>query len=172
MSGPLPASVSLNGLHCFDEYLSASLLKNADLKRFVEVMAGASQAQQNTAIGMPFDDNAPCESADELVDDYYPRYGVPMRTVDSNGLVSHEIKHVDLHAELQAGTFIVPPNYESVSREEMARRMTQGTTAPQDHELSKEEIRKLRSQIEAQMKQLQSHRKEQKEPDQPPAAGQ
>ena len=164
--------VSVNGLHCFDEYLAASLLKNADLKRFVEVMATASQAQRNTAIGMPFDDNAPCESADELVDDYYPRYGIPMRTVDSNGLVSHEIKHVDLHADLKPGTFIVPPNYESVTRDEMARRMAQGAPATQDHDLSDEEIRKLRSQIESQMKRLQSHKKDKQEPEPSPPAGQ
>lgn len=160
--------VSINGLHCFDEYLSAQLLEHAELKHFVETLARATRAESNTAIGMPFDASAPCESANELVDDYYPRYGIPLRTVDSNGLVSHEVKRIDTNAEFLPGTFIVPPNYESVTREEMARRLASPSPGI-DNDMSEEDIRKLRKQIETQMKKLQPQKQEQKAaPDQEP----
>ena len=144
--------VSINGLHCFDEYLSEQLLAYPNVKRFVEVIGESTGADSETGLGVPFDAEAPCESADELADDYYQKLGIPMRTIDSNGLVSHEIKRVDTEIDPPAGTFTSPPGYKKVSRDELIERAASKMPAHSNtSNLSGKEIEKMQQQIKKQI---------------------
>lgn len=140
--------VSINGLHCFDELLSEQLLTYPHVKRFVEVIGAATGADAESGMGVPFDDEAPCESADELFDDHYHKLGLPMRTIDSNGLVSHEITRVDTDLDPPAGTFASPPGYKKVTREELVQRSAANIPARGNMtDLSNEDVEKMRKQI-------------------------
>lgn len=151
--------VSIDGMHCFDEYLSEQLLTYPHVKRFVEVIGKSTGADSTTGMGVPFDTDAPCESADELADDYYHKLGIPMRTVDSNGLISHEIKRVDTNVEPAAGTFASPPGYKKVTRKELIERSTGTTPAHSDiGNLSSEDIKKMQEQIIKQLEMMKKRR--------------
>jgi hypothetical protein len=144
--------VSIDGLHCFDEFLSEQLLTYPDVKRFVEVIGESTGADSETGMGAPYDAEAPCESADELADDYYYKLGIPMRTVGSNGLTSHEIKRVDAEVDPPAGTFTSPPDYKKVTRSELIERAGGNLSGHSDiSNLSAGDIEKMQQQIKKQM---------------------
>ena len=151
--------VSVDGMHCFDEYLSEKLITYPHVKRFVEVIGESTGADSKTGMGVPFDPEAPCESADELADDYYHKLGIPMRTVDSNGLVSHEIKRVDTKMEAPAGTFTSPSGYKTVTREELINRAASKIPAHSDiSTLSTEDVEKMQAQIKKQLEVMKKRR--------------
>jgi len=158
--------VSINGLHCSDEYLSQQLLALPNVKRFIEVISESTGADSSTGMDVPFDVEAPCESADELVDDYYPELGIPMRTVDSNGLVSHEITRVDTEIDPPAGTFTSPPGYKKVTRSELIERSARHLSGhPDMGNLKIEEIKKMQQQIKEQIEMLKKSRRQDSAPE-------
>jgi len=151
--------VSIDGMHCFDEYLSEQLLKYPHVKRFVEVIGEATGADATTGMGVPFDPDAPCESADELADDYYHKFGIPMRTIGSNGLITHEIKRIVTDMEPPAGTFTSPPGYIKVTREQLIQRTIEKMPAHSDiSNLSAEDVKKMQEQIKKQLEVMKKRR--------------
>jgi hypothetical protein len=151
--------VSIDGMHCFDELLSEQLLNYPHVKRFAEVIGEASGADSITGMGVPFDPEAPCESADELADDYYHKLGIPMRTIGSNGLVTHEIKRIDTNMEPPAGTFASPPGYNTVTREELLERAASKIPAHANSStLSTQEVEKMQEQIKKQLEAMKKRR--------------
>jgi len=151
--------VNIDGMHCFDEYLSEQLLSYPHVKRFVEVIGKSTGADANTGMGVPFDPDAPCESADELADDYYQKFGIPMRTVGSNGLISHEITHVDTKTNPPAGTFTSPPGYKTVTREELINRAASKIPAHSDtSNLSSDDVKKMQERIKQQLEAMKKRR--------------
>jgi len=152
--------IFMNGLHCFDEYLAPSLLKNKEIKRFVQILAKTTQAQENNAIGLPFDEQTPCDSAPELADDFYEKYGIPLRTVDSTGLISHQIKNINTKANFQSGTFSSPNGYTAVTRQDMIQRAIDSAPSHATvEEMDMEDIIKLQNKIQKQIEQLEKNRK-------------
>jgi len=153
--------VSIDGMHCFDEYLSEQLLTAPGVKRFTEVMGEATRADTESGMGLPFDPEAPCESADNLADDYYPKFGIPMKTVASNGLTTHKITRVITDFNPPVGTFTSPPAYRQMTRAELVERAAasipgHGQTAGGN--LDSEEITKLREQIKQQIEAMKKRR--------------
>ena len=169
--------VFMNGLHCFDEYLAPSLLKNKEIKRFVQILAKTTQAQENNAIGLPFDEQTPCDSAPELADDYYEKYGIPLRTVDGTGLISHQITSINTKASFLPGTFSSPNGYTAVTRQDMLQRVIDSVPSHASvEEMNMEDIIELQNKIQKQIQQLEKSRKlknsQQKDnPDKKPSSG-
>lgn len=144
--------VKIDGMYCFDEYLSEQLLTYPNIKRFVEIIGESTGTDSNSGMGIPFDTDAPCESADDLADDYYAKFGVPMRTVGSNGLISHEISRINFDAKPPAGTFAAPPGYKQVSRKELIDRSADNIPAHSGiSNLNNEDILKMQEQIKKQI---------------------
>ncbi len=147
--------VSIDGMYCFDEYLSEQLLTNKNIKRFVEIIGESSGSDDESGMGIPFDPAAPCESADDLADDFYVKLGIPMRTVGSNGLVTHEITRVDFNLTPPAGTFTAPPGYSQVSRQALIDRHSRNNSAQPDvGNLNNAEILKMQKQIKKQIEDM------------------
>lgn len=152
--------VSIDGMHCFDEYLSEQLLNAPGVRRFTEVLGEATGADTESGMGIPFDPDAPCESADDLADDYYAKYGIPMKTVASNGLTTHKITRVITDFSPPVGTFTAPPAYRRMTRAELTERAvaripehSQGST-----NLDSEEISRLQQQIKQQIEAMKKRR--------------
>ena len=115
--------VSMQAAHCFDEYLAPAPLNIAPVRRFLEVMAAASDQNESLmaallAAGEP---NL-CEAAGDDVDDQYQTLGIPMRTVLADGSVTHEITKVDLDATVPAASLELPPDYPVVTRQDLRNR--------------------------------------------------
>lgn len=114
--------VSVDGMHCSDEYLSAQLLTLPGVRRFTEVLGKATGDDRQSGMGIPYDPEAPCESADDLTDDYYPQLGIPMKSVGSNGLMTHKITRVITAFDPPVGTFTSPPSYQKMTRAQLEER--------------------------------------------------
>ena len=151
--------VDIDGRHCFDEYLSEQLLATPNVKRFIEIISKSTDTYSDMEAA--FEADTPCKSADALVDDYYPKLGIPMRTIDSNGKVSHEITRVDTGIEPPAGTFTSPPGYKKVTRSELVKRSKDQLSAhPDIGNLDNEEIKKMQEQIKAQIDAMNKRRQQ------------
>lgn len=161
--------VNVDGMHCFDEYLSEQLLGEPGVRRFAEVLGEATGSDAESGMGIPFDPEAPCESADDLADDYYPKFGIPMKTVASNGLTTHEITRVITDFKPPVGTFTSPPAYQRMTRAELAERAAaripehgQGSGS-----LDSDAIMKLQQQIKQQIEAMKKRRQTHPDPGKP-----
>lgn len=161
--------VSVDGMHCFDEYLSEQLLNIPGVRRFAEVLGEASGANTESGMGAPFDPEAPCESADDLADDYYPKFGIPMKTVASNGITTHKITRVITDFKPPVGTFSSPPAYRRMTRAELVERS--GARIPEHSQgagnLDSEAITRLQEQIRQQIEAMKKRRQTHPEPGKP-----
>lgn len=106
--------VSAAGRHCFDDLISTDLLDLPGMRRFAEVMAAAS--------GEPEDGTAdPCAYAMEVMGQRYADLGVPLKTVEADGRVSHEIIKVVTDVDFPQGIFILPADYRQVDQRALMR---------------------------------------------------
>ena len=115
--------VSMQAAHCFDEYLASAPLTLSPVRRFLEVMAAASnQTESVMAALLAAGEPNLCEAAGDDVDDQYQELGIPMRTVLADGSVTHEITKVDLDAAVPAASLELPSDYKVVTRQELRNR--------------------------------------------------
>ena len=115
--------VSMQAAHCFDEFLAPAPLSQAPVRRFLEIMAAASnQTDSLMAALLAAGEPNLCEAAGDDVDDRYQELGIPMRTVLADGTVTHEITKVDFDATVPAPSLELPPDYPVVTRAEMRKR--------------------------------------------------
>src|SRR3972149_4208344 len=64
----------------------------------------------------------PCVTAEESMDDQYVKLGVPLRTVDENGVTVNEITQIQNEVSFSPDAFDMPKDYPVQSREEMMQR--------------------------------------------------
>lgn len=114
--------VMMGDTHCFDEYLARSALDNSEIHSFVRAMALQSQAQEEQGMIEYFASDNPCETAEEVMDRQYLTLGVPLRTMNGEGVSIHEVKRIQADAVFSSGTFRLPEDYPIVTRAEMMRR--------------------------------------------------
>src|SRR3972149_2414338 len=114
--------VMMGDTHCFDEYLSKEAVDNPDIRHFTEVMARISQSEATMTVieSSPLDN--PCVTAEESMDDQYVKLGVPLRTVDENGVTVNEITQIQNEVSFSPDAFDMPTDYPMLSREEMMQR--------------------------------------------------
>jgi hypothetical protein len=119
-------------IHCSDEYLAPTATENKIVKNFVAAMARGSDGVDAIIMASLFGEEQMCEAAADIVDDEYAAKGLPMRSVDSEGLVTHEITHINQHAMLRNEEMTIPAGYELLSRAEMRKRLADRVKPIQD----------------------------------------
>ena len=119
-------------IHCSDEYLAPSATENEIVKNFVAAMARGSDGVDAIIMASLFGEEQMCEAAADIVDDEYAAKGLPMRSVDREGLVTHEITHINQHAMLRNEEMTIPAGYELLSRAEMRKRLADRVKPIQD----------------------------------------
>jgi hypothetical protein len=115
--------VMVGGMLCFDEFLSKKMIQNPGVHKFIEVMAKQSQAQENEGMIEYFAADNPCESAEDVMDQQHLSLGLPLRTLDDQGVAIYEITQITLNAAAPAASFKFPDNFPLISRDEMMQRM-------------------------------------------------
>ena len=115
--------VMVGDKRCFDEFLSKKLISFPEVHKFIEVMAKQSQARENEGMVEYFTADNPCESAEDVMDQKHLSLGLPLRTLDDQGVVIYEVTRIALDAESSADTFSFPKDYPLVSKNEMMQRM-------------------------------------------------
>ena len=119
-------------IHCSDEYLAPAATENEIVKNFVAAMARGSDGVDAIIMASLFGEEQMCEAAADIVDDEYAAKGLPMRSVDKEGLVTHEITHINQHAMLRNEDMTIPAGYELLSRAEMRKRLADRVKPIQD----------------------------------------
>jgi len=125
-----------DSIHCSDEYLSPKAIENPDIKRFVAAMAKGSEGGDNLIMASLFGEQQMCEAAADIIDDEFSVKGLPMRSVDQQGMVTHEITRISIAVPLTNEEMTIPAGYELLSRAEMRERL-------------KERAKELQKQIDA-----------------------
>ncbi len=123
-------------IHCSDEYLAPEAVEDAMVKNFVAAMARGSDGVDNIIMASLFGDEQMCEAAADIVDDEYADKGLPMRSVDPQGMVTHEITSITAPVTFAVEDMTLPASYELLSRAQMRERLS-------------ERARELQKQIDA-----------------------
>ena len=119
-------------IHCSDEYLAPAAIENPLVKNFVAAMARGSDGADAIIMASLFGDEEMCEAAADIVDDEYAEKGLPMRSVDREGMVTHEITHINQHGVLRNEDMTIPAGYELLSRAAMRQRLADRVKPIQD----------------------------------------
>lgn len=125
--------VMVGSMLCFDEFLSKKMIQNPGVHKFIEVMAKQSQVRENEGMTEYFAADNPCESAEDVMDQRHLSLGLPLRTLDDEGIAIYEITQITLNAAVPAASFKFPENFPLISRGEMMQRMI-GRIRPRDEE--------------------------------------
>jgi hypothetical protein len=115
--------IMINDVHCGDEFLASAPLAEPAIRSFVEIMAAASDDQDNRVLTLLTEPDRLCEVTDDLVDDHYPRLGIPMRDLDRDGRTTHEITRIRLDAPPEPALFDLPPDFPVLTRAQVLERM-------------------------------------------------
>lgn len=115
--------ILVDGVHCHDEYLASAPLAEPGIRRFIEIMAAASDDQDNRVLTQITEPERLCEVSDDLVDDHYPRLGIPLRNVALDGTLTHQITGIRLDAPAQAMLLELPAEYPVLTRAQVIERM-------------------------------------------------
>ncbi len=137
--------VSVEGRHCYDEYLAPDALADDGIRRFVAAMSqGSDNEAQRVLIQLTAPDRL-CEAADDLIDDHYPLSGIPMRTLDADGRMVQEITRISFDGTHAPALFELPAGYPVLTRAEVMQRMVH-------EELDVEGLQRRLEEIERRMR--------------------
>jgi len=144
-------------LHCSDEYLSPKATENEIVKNFVAAMARGSDGVDNLIMASLFGNEQMCEAAADIVDDEYAEKGLPMQSVDPQGMVTHEITSINMAATFAAEDMTLPAHYELLSRAQMRERLKERAKELQQQidampEIDLEQVMKQQREMQQRMK--------------------
>ncbi|MCC6302457.1 MAG: hypothetical protein IT489_06625 [Gammaproteobacteria bacterium] len=108
--------------YCRDEYLARAPLEAPGIRRFIELMAAASEDRDHRVLTLLTAPERLCEVADDLIDDHYPRLGLPLRSTDRDGGTIHDITHIRLDAPTRPALLELPGNYPVLTRAQVLER--------------------------------------------------
>lgn len=114
--------VTVEGRHCFDEYLAPAALEEPAIRRFVEATSAGSRDDERRVLIQLTEPERLCEAVEDLIDDHYPRLGIPMRTLDAEARVIHRITRIVLDAPHDPALLRVPADYEVLTRTQLMER--------------------------------------------------
>lgn len=106
-------AVKADNVLCSYELLSKELSDNNDIKRLVTYMHQSSLADQ------PLGDVEPCFKAEQALEGKYATLGVPLRSIDANGVVVSETLSVKINVTAPANTFTFPAGYRQATLQEL-----------------------------------------------------
>jgi len=144
---------------CGDEYLSSRAMKETNLQEFGEVMSRMSKQQQQMSGSMAAMMQDPCDTADLTLYEVYLKKGMPMRTVDKDGIVDNEVKRIETNASIPAGFFELPKDYPVMTMEQMMQQHSmshqqQMQNMPDMSEMDTGDMQKMREQAEQQIQEM------------------
>lgn len=128
-----------NGKHCGVIFGSRDALD--EVNEFAEVFSkmAARGSEMASQFGMPQD---PCVAAAAESPEMLKKTGLPMRSLDENGVLQNEVVRIDTHAKLPENAFRIPPDYQ---RQDMAQMQRE----------AQEQMQQYMPQMEQMMKQMQ-----------------
>jgi len=115
--------VMVGNKRCFDEYLSKKMIAYPEVHKFIQVMAKQSQARENEGMVEYYAADNPCESAEDVMDTQHLSLGLPLRTLDDQGVAVYEVTRITLDAVSSTDSFKFPEDYPLVSKVIMMQRM-------------------------------------------------
>ncbi len=118
--------VSVAGRHCFDDYVSSAVLDLPGMRRFAQVMAQASGGPESGA-------EDPCTYAMEVMGQRYASLGVPLKTVEADGRVSHEILRIVTNVDFSEDVFVLPPDYQRITQADLMRQAAEAMGGMSPH---------------------------------------
>lgn len=114
--------VLVDGRRCFDEYLAPAALDDAAIRRFIEAMAEGTRDHEHRVLVQLTDPEQLCDAVTDLIDDHYPRLGIPLRTLDAQGREVHRVTRIETGVSHDAAAFRIPPDYPILTRAQVAAR--------------------------------------------------
>jgi len=157
--------------HCGDEYLASQPLQDENLRRFGEVMSRMAQTGEQMGGGMMGMTQDPCDGEHGELFETYLDEGMPMRSIDRDGTLSHEVISIRTNVSMSASEFKLPSDYEVMDMQEMIQEAMSNMPAmqevpgaqemPESSEIDMSEMQKLREQAEEQMKRIMEHMEKQ-----------
>lgn len=138
--------VTVGGQHCFDEYLAPAALDVPAIRRFIGTMSASTHDEERRVLIQLTNPERLCEAAEDLIDDHYPRLGIPLRTLDAERRVIHRVIRIDLDVEHDPALMRVPADYKVLTRGDVVAR-----TAPAVDEA---DIQERQRRIEQHMQNL------------------
>jgi hypothetical protein len=145
--------VMVNDVHCGDEFLASAPLAEPAIRSFVEIMAAVSDDQDNRVLTLLTEPDRLCEVTDDLVDDQYPRLGIPLRNLDRDGRTTHEITRIRLDAPAQPALFELPADFPVLTRAQVLERMG-------DSDLDAAAVAEKQRRIQERMEEIEDQRRE------------
>lgn len=112
--------VLVDGRRCFDEYLAPAALDDAAIRRFIEAMAEGTHDHERRVLVQLTDPERLCDAVTDLIDDHYPRLGIPLRTLDAQGREIHRVTRIETGVSHDAAAFRIPPDYPILSRAQVS----------------------------------------------------
>lgn len=135
--------VLVDGQRCFDEYLAPATLDHPVLRTLLGQMARATDDAEHRILIQLMAPERLCDAAADLIDDHYPRLGMPLRTLDANGREIHRVTRIDLDASHESILFGVPPGYEVLTRAEAAAREASAPADPAEQAQRQQRLEEL-----------------------------
>lgn len=111
--------VTVGGKKCFEEFVSKDALAQGEVRQFIQAMYTMTEQMSNPGM------MSPCDRAEVELTKRYADLGLPMRSLDENGTVVHEISAISTKVSAPAGTFDFPAGYQRMTMEDMMRNMMQ-----------------------------------------------
>ena len=120
-----------------------------------------AQQQDQMSDGMGGMMQGPCDSADPSIFKAYLKHGMPLRSVNKDGVVDNEVKRIKTNISISADYFKLPKDYPVMSMEEMMQQQSkthqrQMENMPDSPNMpSKEDMEKMREQFQKQLEEMQ-----------------
>lgn len=137
--------VMVDDVHCYDEFLAPDALDHDGIRRFVSTISAGSDNEAQRILIQLTDPARICQAADDLIDDHYPLAGIPMRTLDANGNLVHEITRIAFDQAHDPALFRLPAGYPVLSRLEVMQHMEH---EPLDREALLERLQEIERQMQ------------------------
>ncbi len=147
--------LSAAGAPCGEHLVAPQTLTSDDVRRFIQAMLLFSQGQ---AAGDDDPVREPCAAAEDVADTEYTRLGLPMRVIDNEGQVVHEITAIRTVEGFPAGSFAIPADYTVTNPRKIMEQMMRDMPSPEAHSsmpMDAETRQKMREQMQRHLEDMQ-----------------
>lgn len=111
--------LTADGETCGEYFLSKDALADAGMRDVLGGLKRLSDAQED---GDGYD---PCDQAETYMIGEYLKLGLPLRQLDAEGELDHEIVRIEKNARMPAGGTALPKGYQRISMEQYVQQMMQ-----------------------------------------------
>ena len=117
--------IKANGTLCSKEFLSTEPFRHPEIVQLLKVMEllGESDDINNNTL------YSPCEQAELTLERQYQHYGIPLKSVDANGITSSEVIDFKV-ADAPAGIYDFPRGYAVTTMRQLLQEQMENMTPP------------------------------------------